>query len=323
MIKFTKVIFLYFISLILGEGLEVQDRNSDSYSEDSYRHSQSRGLNAKRKSNSLQSHSDTVVGEDRPFFTASESLEEKGQNNLKTGSQSSSSSSSSSSSPSFSDYASSSVDSFDTRRRNFFQSFSQSNSPETAMSSSSSENFSFSDSFDSFDSPISSSSSSPSSFSSLPSSSPSLSSSNSNRRRRTRGLSLPETVNRITFQPPWCPGKALASIVPIAAEPIYRWLESTQTCEEFARRFGNVYISVRNDNNRELDCDYSPDGGSVPYSVYTSLRTIGLNAPVYASYYDSNRNVTFAIATGTILKRGGVVLFVSIAKPVSELPQFC
>lgn len=230
---------------------------------------------------------------EQPFFTTEAVPEKAGK--LKQGSISSFDTTSSSSS--FDDTSSSNSSSFDHSSR--------------------SEDY-FTLSHPSFSSSSSSSSSAADSFSSDYSSS-----SSELYRRPLRRPSLAPRVNRITYQRPWCAGQALASLIPIAREPVYQWLISDKTCVDFAKRFGNLYVQVINLETASPLCEYQPTSGAFPYSSYASTRSMAINQPIYASVSDEMRGVVFATASGIILEHDGIVLAINIAKPVTELPQIC
>ncbi len=130
-------------------------------------------------------------------------------------------------------------------------------------------------------------------------------------------------VTRMVFQRPWCPGESLASIIPFARDPIYRWLKSPLTCLEFARRFGNIDIEVTNYELGSVLCKYSAEHNNTVKSNYAAIRAVLLNLDSYGSVFDQGDEKTYAAASGLIFQQNGIVLLISIAKDVNQLPQFC
>ena len=147
------------------------------------------------------------------------------------------------------------------------------------------------------------------------SSSSSSSSSSFNPLRRARA----RPVARANFQVPWCPGQVMASIVPIAMDPIYDWnLEGT--CQQFADNFGGVSVIVGELGGPDF-CSAGPNPGI--YSNYTITRGLSVNEAIYARVMDQGSGIEYAAAAGPILYPNGLVMYISVVKEVSKLPQVC
>lgn len=123
-------------------------------------------------------------------------------------------------------------------------------------------------------------------------------------------------LSRIDYQRPWCPGQVMASLVTRVLDPIYDW-KNPLTCAQFASNFGGVSVIVG-----ELDgptfCTAGPQQVSSPYTI---TRSLSINQPIYARVLSNG--VEFAVAAGPIFYPQGLVLYISVAKEVSKLPQVC
>lgn len=129
-------------------------------------------------------------------------------------------------------------------------------------------------------------------------------------------LTRPIPVPRVDFQRPWCPGQVMASLIPRAMDPIYDW-KNPLTCAQFASNFGGVSVLVGDLGGT----DFCSAGPSLVYSNYTITRSMSINEPIYARILFND--VEYAAAAGPILYPQGLVLYISVAKEVSKLPQVC
>lgn len=123
-------------------------------------------------------------------------------------------------------------------------------------------------------------------------------------------------LSRIDYQRPWCPGQVMASLVTRAFDPVYDW-KNPLTCAQFASNFGGVSVIVG-----ELDGPtFCTAGLNQVSSPYTITRSLSINQPIYARALSNE--VEFAVAAGPIFYPQGLVLYISVAKEVSKLPQIC
>lgn len=110
----------------------------------------------------------------------------------------------------------------------------------------------------------------------------------------------------------------MASLVPQAMDIIYDW-RNPLTCQQFANNYGGVSVLVG-----ELGGpDFCFAGPTVVYSNYTITRGLSINEPIYARVLHPQTGVEYAAAAGPILYPEGLVLYISVAKEVSKLPQIC
>lgn len=131
-------------------------------------------------------------------------------------------------------------------------------------------------------------------------------------RRDTR----PACCKRIQHQSKWCPGEALASILWQAKLPIYQWLQSSGTCLQFSRNLGDIGVLVI-----EPDSGLVCSAGSFITSTYTQNRALAINEPVYVNLI--SQSVAHAVASDIVFADDGRILVITVARPVSQLPDVC
>ena len=121
------------------------------------------------------------------------------------------------------------------------------------------------------------------------------------------------------FQVPWCPGQVMAFLVPKAMDFTYNW-RLPGTCQQFANNFGGVSVLVGELAGPDF-CSAGPSPSI--YSNYTITRGMSVNEAIYARVVDKATGIEYAVAAGPILYPNGLVLYISLAKEVSRLPQVC